>query len=112
MRERLFTVSHRSSPDPRFYGFSSRPAPLVPYLRMSGRWLGGLGLAIGSKVRVAAEPGRLVLELAEPTAEVAEASAPAAACLSDFVSGNETGPKPPRPRRRRPSRSRRPRAGS
>jgi len=105
MRERLFTVSHRLQPDPRRYTFSSKTGPVVPYLRMSGRWLGGLGFAIGSKVRVSAQAGRLVLELAEPAAEVAEASAP------PIVSGNDASLRPGRPDlRRRRARARRPSA--
>jgi len=34
---------------------------VVPYLRMRGRWLDRLGFGIGTKLRVEAEPGRLVL---------------------------------------------------
>jgi hypothetical protein len=105
MRERLFTVSHRLQADPRGYAFSGRPGPVVPYLRKSGRWLGGLGFAIGSRVRVSAEPGRLVLELAEPAGEVASAPAPQV----PSVSGHETHTPPGRPRRsRRTHRPRRP----
>jgi hypothetical protein len=38
-----------------------RAGRVVPYLRMRGRWLDRLGFGIGTKLRVEAEPGRLVL---------------------------------------------------
>ena len=49
------------------------PEAVVPYLRMSGRWLGEHGFAIGSGVQVLVEVGRVTLisnavEPAEPTA--------------------------------------------
>lgn len=94
MRRRLFTVSRRAVQDPRCSVWSSQRERATPYLRLSGAWLGGVGFAIGSKVRVSAEPGRLVLELAEPVGEVAEAGAPAAAPPPSSVSGNESRGRP------------------
>jgi len=35
----------------------------VPHLRLSGLWLEQLGFAIGSKLRITAQDGRLVIEL-------------------------------------------------
>ena len=34
----------------------------VPHLRLSGLWLEQLGFAIGAKVRITAQEGRLVIE--------------------------------------------------
>jgi hypothetical protein len=39
----------------------SLPEAVVPYLRMSGRWLEEQGFAIGSAVRVLVEHGRVTL---------------------------------------------------
>ena len=39
----------------------SVPEP-VPFLRLRGQWLGQAGFAVGERVRVAVEPGRLVIE--------------------------------------------------
>ena len=49
----------------------------VPYLRMRGEWLQQLGFARGQKVRIVAEPGRLVLTLdaEEPMPQMIEAEA-------------------------------------
>jgi len=54
-----------------------RAGRVVPYLRMRGRWLDRLGFGIGTKLRVEAEPGRLVLTAlpgpgAVPASEVCE----------------------------------------
>ena len=74
MPRRLFTVSRRAIQDARHRAWSGRRERATPYLRLSGAWLGAVGFAIGSKVRVSTAPGRLVLELAEPVSEVAEAA--------------------------------------
>jgi toxic protein SymE len=37
------------------------PEP-VPFLRLRGQWLGQAGFEVGERVRVAVEPGRLVIE--------------------------------------------------
>jgi len=37
------------------------PEAIVPYLRMSGRWLAEHGFAVGSHVQVIVEPGRVTL---------------------------------------------------
>jgi len=42
---------------------------IVPFLRMRGQWLGRLGFCPGSRVRVLAEPGRLVLTLESEAGE-------------------------------------------
>jgi hypothetical protein len=34
----------------------------MPHLQLQGRWLGRAGFAIGARVRVQVEPGRLVIE--------------------------------------------------
>jgi hypothetical protein len=49
------------------------PEAIVPYLRMSGRWLAENGFAIGSHVQVLVENGRVTLVSA-----AAEASRPVA----------------------------------
>ena len=80
MAKRL-TVSYLEE-RPRDAVFSGTPRDCtVPYLRMRGRWLDRLGFGIGTKLRVEAEPGRLVLtalpgpgpvpasEICEPEAE-------------------------------------------
>ena len=38
----------------------------VPYLRMSGRWLEQSGFAVGTRVYVKAEHGRLILTNEDP----------------------------------------------
>lgn|ERR1051325_2357608 len=43
----------------------SEPTAVVPYLRMSGRWLEECGFAIGAGVQVIAERGRIVLTSAD-----------------------------------------------
>jgi len=73
MAKRL-TVSYRRDPG------TSAPAPawrrrrspqVLPLIRLSGKWLDRLGFPIGSKLRVEAEPGRLVLT-AVPFADLAD----------------------------------------
>jgi hypothetical protein len=49
------------------------PEVVVPYLRMSGRWLEEHGFAIGSGVQVVVERGRVTL-----ISEAVEASGPVA----------------------------------
>jgi len=61
MRKRL-TVSYRRDPGtPAPAWKSRRPEQVMPLIRLSGKWLDRLGFAIGSKLAVEAEPGRLVL---------------------------------------------------
>lgn len=38
--------------------------PRIPTVRLSGRWLAELGFSAGQKVHIKANPGRLVLTLA------------------------------------------------
>jgi hypothetical protein len=38
----------------------------MPFVRLSGRWLGRMGFAIGTAVRVHVSRKRLVLEVIEP----------------------------------------------
>ena len=45
----------------RRIGRRTVPEAVVPYLRMSGRWLEEHGFAIGSRVQVLVEHGRLTL---------------------------------------------------
>jgi len=45
---------------PRYYN-EVRPERVVPFVRLSGQWLEDLGFEVGEKVRVATEPGRLVI---------------------------------------------------
>jgi len=63
MRKRL-TVSYRrdpGTPAPAPAWKSRRPEQVMPLIRLSGKWLDRLGFAIGSRLAVEAEPGRLVL---------------------------------------------------
>ena len=79
MRKRL-TMSYllEDRGDARASHSWRRAERVVPYLRMRGRWLARLGFGIGTKLRVEAEPGRLVLtalpELPDlvPVSEVCE----------------------------------------
>jgi hypothetical protein len=51
--------------------------PDLPYLRFSGRWLARLGFTPGRRANVAAEPGRIVLTLAQGDAAGAGPAWPA-----------------------------------
>jgi hypothetical protein len=61
-----YTVSYRryegTSPfAPAWKKRDRRPDTFHPLIRLSGRWLRGLGFALGTKIEVDAKPGRLVL---------------------------------------------------
>lgn len=77
---RAVKVQPRPARAPYVLKFGSRriprqmmPEAIVPYLRMSGRWLAEHGFAIGSQVQVLVEYGRVTLISA-----AAEASRPVA----------------------------------
>ncbi len=62
-----YTVSYRryegtSSCAPEWKKRHRRPETFHPLIRLSGRWLAGLGFPLGAKIEVEAEPGRLVLQ--------------------------------------------------
>ncbi|HSL81615.1 MAG TPA: SymE family type I addiction module toxin [Thermoanaerobaculia bacterium] len=62
-----YTVSYRryegTSPmAPEWKKRHRRPESFHPLIRLSGRWLEGLGFPLGGKIEVEAEPGRLVLK--------------------------------------------------
>lgn len=40
-------------------------ASVVPYIRLSGRWLAGLGFAVGQTIEVEVRGGEVVLRLAD-----------------------------------------------
>jgi Toxin SymE, type I toxin-antitoxin system len=61
-KERFFHIATRFDAETRFPTF--RRERRVPAIRLSGVWLQQLGFARGKKVRIEAEPGRLVLTLA------------------------------------------------
>jgi len=66
MGKRL-TVSYRRDPGTPHVAPAwrrRRPPQVMPLIRISGKWLDRLGFPIGSKLRVEAEPGRLVLTAA------------------------------------------------
>jgi hypothetical protein len=44
---------------------TSNQSVTVPWIQMRGRWLKAAGFAIGAKVRVRVQPGRLVLAAEE-----------------------------------------------
>ena len=61
-----YTVSYRryegTSPlAPEWKKRNPRPETFHPLIRLSGRWLSGLGFGLGRKIDVQVEPGRLVL---------------------------------------------------
>jgi len=58
---RRLTVSTLHYSRPPCYAGGSRGSRIVPYLRVRGLWLERLGFRPGSRVRVEAERGRLVL---------------------------------------------------
>ena len=66
MNSRRLKVSYQSAPSQEPY----RVLPPKPFLRLQGRWLDAAGFAIGANVRVQVEPGRLVLEVIDPQAEI------------------------------------------
>jgi len=82
-----YTVSYRryegtSALAPEWKKRNRRPDTLHPLIRLSGRWLTGLGFPLGAKVEVEAEPGRLVLTALDeigadpvPVSEVCEPGA-------------------------------------
>lgn len=59
-RELSITTLWRASESAR------RGGEQVPYVRISGRWLEQFGFRRGSRIRVAAEEGRLVLTISKP----------------------------------------------
>jgi len=67
-RERRLTVSRLFAPRARPVAYSA-PATVVPFLRISGRWLSALGFEPGDRVRVEGEPGRLQVTRVSPGAE-------------------------------------------
>jgi len=77
---REYTVSYRryegTSPfAPEWKKRNRRPDTFHPLIRLSGRWLRGLGFGLGTRIEVEAEPGRLVLTAvpqAVPVSEVCE----------------------------------------
>jgi hypothetical protein len=66
MAERRLTVSRLYRPRSGLYPSSRVPDDVVPFVRLSGRWLERLGFRPGERLRVEAEPGRLVLTPAAP----------------------------------------------
>jgi hypothetical protein len=74
---RGLTLCQRGAGDSRKAPF--RPRPSMPTLRLQGRCLDQAGFAIGARVCVQVMPGRLVLEVIEPT-RVTEPDAKRARC--------------------------------
>lgn len=64
-RSRRLTVSKLEYSRPPCYAGGAPGSRIVPYLRVRGLWLERLGFRPGSRVRVEAERGRLVLTVAE-----------------------------------------------
>jgi len=60
MKTRYLTMCHFGAGDSRKPPY--RPLPSMPTLRLQGRWLENAGFAIGMRVGVQVEQGRLVLE--------------------------------------------------
>lgn len=65
MPTRLYTVSSLRQRREFRFADQAPQAREVPFLRMRGQWLEELGFERGGKVRVKAEPGRLVIEPVE-----------------------------------------------
>jgi hypothetical protein len=61
---RCLTMCHKGGGESRKP--PHRPLPDKPQLRLQGRWLDEAGFAIGMRVGVRVEPGRLVLEVLGP----------------------------------------------
>jgi len=61
MAERRLTISVLREPRPARSYQQVRRDRVVPFLRLKGQWLEDLGFEAGEKVRVATEPGRLVI---------------------------------------------------
>jgi hypothetical protein len=61
---RCLTMCHKGGGESRKP--PHRPLPDKPQLRLQGRWLDEAGFAIGMRVAVRVEPGRLVLEVLGP----------------------------------------------
>lgn len=68
MKPRCLTIS-RSYPECRATWSTEPPRGPMPFLRLQGRWLDGAGFAVGAKVRVQVERGRLVVEVIDPQSE-------------------------------------------
>ncbi len=62
MPTRRLTISTLREPRPSRNLQESKPDRVVPFLRLRGQWLSDLGFECGERVRVKAEPGRLVIE--------------------------------------------------
>jgi hypothetical protein len=78
-----YTVSYRRDPGTPAYVAAwrkRRREQFFPLIRVSGKWLRGLGFPIGAKIEVEVFPGRLVLQAVplsrtnELAAEVCESS--------------------------------------
>jgi hypothetical protein len=65
--DRRLTVSRLYEQRKPFYPGGPKEEQIVPFLRMRGQWLGRLGFCPGSRVRVQAQRGRLVLTLDSET---------------------------------------------
>jgi Toxin SymE, type I toxin-antitoxin system len=106
--ERRLTVSWLWRRKAGRYPASYAGDDVVPYVRLSGRWLEELGFHPGERLRVEEAPGRLVLTPAVSASEVAEgpaaeASRPGAAGGPGAGSGQGLGSRASGPggRRRR-----------
>ena len=56
MKTRLLTISEQSRPSTNYRGLT-----MVPFIRMSGKWLQAAGFDPGDSIRVEIEYGRLVI---------------------------------------------------
>jgi hypothetical protein len=63
---RRLKVSYQSVPSQEPY----RVLPPKPFPRLQGRWLDKAGFAVDANVHVQVEPGRPVLEVIDPQAEI------------------------------------------
>lgn len=80
---REYTVSYRryegTSPfAPAWKKRDPRPETFHPLIRLSGRWLRGLGFGLGTRIEVEAKPGRLVLTAVPEPVPVSEVCEPGA----------------------------------
>lgn len=78
---REYTVSYRryegtSPAAPEWKKRDRQPDRFHPLIRLSGRWLRGLGFSLGTKIEVEVEPGRLVLTALPEPVPVSEVCEP------------------------------------
>ena len=70
MKSRTFTISELARDSTNYLGLT-----MVPFIRLSGKWLQEAGFESGDSIRVDVEYGRLVISKVSPTGEPIEPGA-------------------------------------